>query len=536
MLKYPWSGRQDRCCSVQYMLQLSPEMRSYALACLVQDLPTVQTVALVDALFSAFTAQYWSLASEHYYQDQNSPVVSRFTPMWSHLPPEIWLSILEISERTSLLNCSLTCSDMNKLCERSIWSNITLPLYFSKRSRGFYLVVQSLLAHPERARAARRLTLSLRCMKPHSMAQSRYIHFRMPSQLEQVLSFMAGVTHLTIDVVDAPQTARTVHLLGPFKDFTSPLTVWSDDYHDGGEISSPRREFFELLWTPILSWVSSVQLHSLSTKSLPFDYFVGLVSKRRSISQVEFVSDLNEQIPPQATVPPCQYLERVANGEASVPALIAVNILNSSSPPTSLNLQRHSVLVGAFRPSYEPLGQYIQRTGTIQVLTTAELGTLRVERMIKAFSFPLPSLRVIVETNAMYSTHQPAPQYLNTKAISSMFSIVPSLITYVSRRGDYDRGLWAQYRQQWPPEAHGGATILSELLAKFRAQFQSIASSRGVLRVLLEAGQINEEQCLYWVFQRDRQGVWSMYWDTSTEGRIVTLKEREHFYLSPPSI
>ncbi|KAF8316561.1 hypothetical protein DL93DRAFT_2226723 [Clavulina sp. PMI_390] len=457
------------------------------------------------------------------------------TLTWSHLPPEIWLSILEFLDRTSLHNCSLASKDVNALCGGIIWAAIALPLYFSKRSRGFYLVAKALLAHPERARAARRMTFLLQSMQPCSVSQARYLYVTMPSQLEKLLSLMKGVTWLRLHIVDGSELSRFDQLRGHFKSFTPPLTIWSDTWHSNEEKPSGIGvEFFELLWTPILSWASTLPLQTLSTRFIPFHRFVEMTSRCPSIRQVEFVMNTDDQVSPDARIPPCQYLERVSHGEASVPVPISVNVLNSSTPPTSLILQSHHYALGSFKSLYEPLGQYIFRMGTVQVLTNTEFGTVRVEKAIQALSHSCPSLRVIVEDSYGYAGHQPNPLLLHVRVIASIFAIGPSLITYVSRRAEYDHKLWAPYRDQWPLQNQGGAAALADLLEKFRDNFVDIPTTRGVIRIILEAGRLNEEECLYWVFQRDRQGIWSMYWDTSTEGRTVTPKEREHFYLHPP--
>ncbi|KAF8316559.1 hypothetical protein DL93DRAFT_2096109 [Clavulina sp. PMI_390] len=456
--------------------------------------------------------------------------------MWNRFPTEIWLSILDVTDRTGLFNCSLTSKDLNECCNRFIWSKFTIPIYHSEDSGDFYLVVNALLAHPERVRAARQVTISLRVRKPSHIHNSRYIHATMVSHLEQLLSSMTGVTSLKIVIADGLQASVFRRLGGHLDNLAPPLISMSGGWHSDQEDPSNKSiEFFELVWASILSRIDTLPLHTLSTKHLPFHRFVALVAKCPAIQQVEYELNSSEQVSPEAQIPSCQYLARIANGEASVPVQIAANVLNSSGPATSLILQSHDAFDPAVVFSYMTLGQYIHRTSTIQVLTTAELGTIHLERMVRGFSISCPSLRAIVETHATHSAYQPNPRYLNIRVIASIFTMAPSLTTYVSRRADYDRRLWAPYRQNWPPDPHGGAAALATLLDNCRDHFTGIPTSRGVLRIILEAGQLNEDKCLYWVFQRDQQGVWSMYWDLSTEGRIVTPKEREQFYIEPPS-
>ncbi|KAF8316555.1 hypothetical protein DL93DRAFT_2077784, partial [Clavulina sp. PMI_390] len=452
--------------------------------------------------------------------------------MWNHLPPEIWLSIFEFIDRSSLLDCSLASREVNVLCNRIIWSAFTLPLYFSKRSRGFYLVAQALLAHPERARAVRRLTLSLRCTQPRSKSQARYIHLTMPSQLEQLLSLMAGITHLTINVADGFYTHDFLQLRGQFRSLDSPLTIWSDAWGDEMcACSKTRIEYSELIWTPIVRWIATLPLHTLSSKYLTFDRFINIISKCPSIEDIEFDLKPGDQ-GPLGAIPPCLYLDRVANGEASVPISIAEAVLSSSKNPTSVIIQRHNLWSSSLSSQYEALGRWMCRTNTVQLLKAEELPPHRFETMLENVPFPCPSLLAIVEIREGSSTFWPDPLHLHVITIARIFTMAPSLRTYVVRWEDYERELWERYREKWPAEKRG-ASALKNLLDKFRDRFTNI-ENRGILRVIVEAGKLHEEKCLYWVFQRDPEGVWSMHWDKSTEGRNVTPKERDQYYIHPP--
>ncbi|KAF8316565.1 hypothetical protein DL93DRAFT_2096115 [Clavulina sp. PMI_390] len=449
--------------------------------------------------------------------------VSQMTPLplLPQLPPELWLSILEmVDAREDLLSCSLVSSEMNGLSHRFLWKRYNLPVYFSKRTLGFFVKARALIRRPERARYITHLTLVLKSTYSRSRAQSKYITSELVSQFEQVLSLLTHVTSLTIRVFSK---GDYFEIITPPRDNNLALAKCSTP------LPPQSVSFRHVMWSLLLKWLGTIPLRELHTTMMPPEDVATVLSMTPSVSDLHVLlpakPDVSLMLPPSA-------LSCLTRLDTSI--TMASLIVSAMRPIKVLTL--YSQHPDAARSCFARLCSKLNESNAVEIVHTESLPSTGIVFMMTSFGPLCRSLRVISEH------HDGSPESpfdicaaVDMRMVARCFQCVPSLTTYVFRYDLYDDFHWQLYQNKSIDRLH--AIGMPLLYGELETHFADMPAERGYLRIVFEFGAIGntggEEspKWMCWVFTRALDGEWSVQLEKK---EMADYTEREKYYFEQP--
>ncbi|KAF8316583.1 hypothetical protein DL93DRAFT_2077821 [Clavulina sp. PMI_390] len=478
------------------------------------------------------------------------------------LPPELWLTILELLDRPSLLECSIINTTFSAFCARFLWSSITLPF----QSRNLYHLLHLLTKRPERARAVKSLILRLGPITPHTAKRASHLLSDVPVLLNKLFALMTGVRALeiTAQLYDTPTGGhRFLDVQGRFISVMGDALTTKPSSFSLGNDTSPVKagEFQDVIWTSILEWVRrSEGLNYVESLNLPYEALIALMeaqSTHRSTSRSIKIST--------SSVHADDPLSEPFVGLGGLPA---EEIFGLSPRATALLNKLDSLLVEIYLDSVHDSFRQLVRQA---ILNAHGLRLLRLHQKLANDRGPSPilsflrspdaaergpsstavrTMEALTSLRALVEHHEGFAQRVPSFDISSVveaFDALPNLHTYVLS--------WTHfpghgYFTEWPLEQHQ-KDVEVQLEEAFRYLDVNVSSFGAIgRRVIFEFGEwcargveekfggtkVNESgskgwRC--WVFRRLQDGRWRARrnWDLPSLEWPAHSRAREVFWL-----
>lgn len=418
-------------------------------------------------------------------------------PFSQQFLPEIWAIVIEMLDRTDLLNCSVLSKELNRESSRLIWTGFTLPIFRSEHV-SFDDISRYILDKPERGRSIKALTLHFMPAPLTREAALDLINVMSP-QLERTLELIPNATSVKILVMPLTRSSPP----------SGAINISSLPYHLEGP--GPTRalntlEYGNIMLRHIAKWMHDANIVKFKSIHLPFHDLVPLWEACPSLSSISF------RLPFDAT----EDLGAVLSDDA-LPALntlessvyTAPRILSRTRPIVTLSLLGDTPIAGA----HDRLVGRLRETNTIRIIHCMSANTWMLAQAIKDLEPTWSGLSVVSEKEHGLTNRGPHYDEAWFDSFGILLRSISSVHTYILRCTKFSVSDWSM-----PITVQHFSDMLDNHVRP--------PLNYGCTRIILELGIHGTSQWRCWIFEyADSTGSWTSRRDNT---QSVDLAARDH--------